>query len=257
MTTSSGIPENRIPRIFFEARTELSCEVLHPISEENWHHLIRVLRLNVGDAIIAVERKTGKEYWAELSGTNGSIRITRPYESGRPLAPCTIQLAIALIKAPRMELALEKCTEIGVDHFHLFQAERSVVRLRETSERVTRFEKVVEAAAKQSNRRVMPKVSLYLTLNQYLTGIGRDPTPITLFGSLHPTAVTFRSLNLFEATSHLKPVHLVIGPEGDLTEDEDQALRTAHFQPVSLGPSILRTETAAIVGAAAAMLLWG
>jgi 16S rRNA (uracil1498-N3)-methyltransferase len=188
------------------------------------HHLRRVLRLRDGEAMTATD---GRGRWRPCRMRNGALAADGPVESvPPPSSPLTV--AVAVPKGDRAELLVQKCTEVGVDRIVLLNAERSVVRWDE--ERATRhgdrLRRVAAEAAMQSRRVWLPELA--------------GPVAAT---SVLPAAVAGepggRPLGPGDTT-------VAIGPEGGWTEAE---LATAGGR-VTLGPHVLRVETAAVVAAA-------
>jgi len=167
-------------------------------------------------------------------------------------------LAFALSKGPKNDLVCEKACELGAQRIIFWQAARSVVRLepakREGAARLRRWLRIAEAAAKQSGRNSVPQV-LLLRNSQELLAVLRDsysPKDICLCCSLSSSAVP---INKLERPPGL--AHLLVGPEGDLTAQEEETFIKYGFQLVSLGPFILRSETAAIAALGLIQGLWG
>lgn len=209
----------------------------HLLPAEVAHHL-NVVRARPGDRVRLFDG-AGTEADAELTEV-GRRRVTAVVGPGtavqrEPLA--RIELACALPKGARAEWLFEHGTEVGVSAFRPIRFERSNPSRRE---RRDRFERIVAAAAEQCDRSMLPVVHDEVTLIDLLA----DPSvPSERFlaapGAREP-------LGAARAAAAI----LVIGPEGGFAESEIDALAEAGFRPVDLGPLTLRTETAALVGAA-------
>ncbi|ARB92678.1 16S rRNA (uracil(1498)-N(3))-methyltransferase [Legionella longbeachae] len=154
-------------------------------------------------------------------------------------SPLTIHLAQAISKGERMEWVMQKAVELGVASITPILTERCVVKL--DQERMTKklhqWQAIVIAACEQSGRNSVPQVHAPVTLSRYLEEIQAELKFI-----LHPGQnKTWR-----DYTFKVADIVLLIGPEGGLSEQEVQYTSKHGFQPLSLGPRILRTETAAI-----------
>jgi len=205
------------PHVFVD---DLDAAVL---SDGDFHHLHRSLRLRAGDALTASD---GAGRW-------------RPFHFDQQLTPAgdavvvappawTIELALALTKGAKPELAVQKATELGVDRIVVFQADHSVVRWQdEKIERsLVRLQRVAREAAMQSRQVRLPTVDYVADVDYLQTqGFARAD-----FGG-RPIDASVRSL--------------AIGPEGGWSERE----RSVLVSSVDLGRTVLRAETAAIAGA--------
>lgn len=228
------------------------------LSREDTHHAWDVLRLRAGNLVTVVEPISQRAYEAiisRLAENLCAVKVLRPVPENTFRGRVSVAL-IALIKGERLELACEKCTELGVEHFVLFMAERSVVRFEESkvARKVERLQKIVEGAAKQSSKVQIPTLTIVGDLRSALQVLDKTlPTEAArLVFSLRADAAPINSL-----TPSPQAVHITVGPEGDFTPDEEKLLQEHRFQPVSLGPFVLRAETASIAGVAGINTLWG
>ncbi|BBX52997.1 16S rRNA (uracil(1498)-N(3))-methyltransferase [Mycolicibacterium poriferae] len=166
----------------------------------------------------------------------------------------TVTVAQALPKSDRSELAIELATEAGADAFVAWQAARCVARwdgAARVDKGVRRWQAVARAASRQSRRPHIPTVEGVVTTAQLAAGAG--PTTLVLHES---ATVSLTELPLADAVS----LTLVVGPEGGVAEDELAALTDAGALAVRLGPTVLRTSTAAAVALGALGVLtsrWG
>jgi 16S rRNA (uracil1498-N3)-methyltransferase len=210
--------------------------LLHPecqefvLNEEESKHCVRVLRKEVGDFIELLDGKGGG-YVGEILTANPkkcSLRITR-YIFHPPTV--TVHLAVAPTKnIDRMEWLVEKATELGCTHFSFLQTkrtERSTVNL----ERLT---KIAIAAMKQSKRTYLPRLD--------------SPVPLAEFVRSFPGGWVAHCLDQekrFEFNASIER-RILIGPEGDFTSEEIEAVLSFGYTAFSLGEVRLRTETAAL-----------
>jgi 16S rRNA (uracil1498-N3)-methyltransferase len=153
-----------------------------------------------------------------------------------------------MLKGDRTEWAIEKAVELGVGEIVLYESDRGVTRLKEgrITSKLERFERIAEAAAKQSSRRSLAPISMHQSLRAALLNQRHG-----IFGDLGPTARPLRALNPLPRTC------VAAGPEGGFTQEELSSLHAAQFTPISLGPLVLRAETAAITLLASMNALWG
>lgn len=228
------------------------------LSDNDSHHLLRVLRLELGSAVTVVLRPSGEEFEAVVSGTEHPARIRLVREKARRGGCSRVQsLSLALTKGATTNLVCEKACELGVRQVIFWEAARSVVHVRSEQEKMKKLERwirIAESAAKQSLKSFIPEVLFVGDLFQLLAKIREVSSPLDSFFccSLAPSAQALREL----ATPR-GHVHLVVGPEGDFAPAEEEALSGHSFQLVSLGASVLRSETAAIAAIAMIDGLWG
>lgn len=240
---------SRSPRIFLRSYPSTGDNV--ELSQELEHHLFTVLRLKPGDACIVVSRDNLHEFEARVTEDGISIEqaLLRRSTFGR-----TRVLYFALTKGERNDLVCEKASELGASHIVFWQAERSVKKLQTHTASSARWERIAESAARQSDKNFVPSVHTCENV-EAVTKLAHslaEPGDGFFCCSLDPRARLIRELSACNGRAHL-----VVGPEGDLTLAEEECLIQHGFQLVSLGPAVLRAETAAIVGLSVIEGLWG
>jgi 16S rRNA (uracil1498-N3)-methyltransferase len=210
------------------------------------HRLGRVLRLQPGDRVLLLDG-SGREYDVELTGLSASAvrgTVMASHEgTGEPRLRLTLYQV--LIKGPRFDWVLEKGTEVGISSFVPVVSSRSVVRPGEASaSRLERWRRIVTEAAEQSGRSRLPQLSPPIAFADAVAsapGLRLLPWEGEADGTLREALA---------AEGPLQAVSLFIGPEGGFPAEEVEMARRQGVQTVSLGPRILRAETAAIVAAA-------
>ena len=243
------------PRIFlnlpaFEQPDELLGMTIE-LTEQQQHHLSKVLRRQRDSEVMVVDPGTEVEFVGrlQLSSKDCSVELLR--FSGQGGVRSVVQTLVqGLAKGERNDLIVQKVVELGVSRVFLFEGEHSVVRLASEKERrakVQRFEKIIESAAEQSAKRFLCEVKVLASLSEAISLLGsvRDRGDRLLLASLGCAA---RSIKGCTPWSH--KAHLIIGPEGDLSLKEQEQAISFGFVPMTLGPHVLRTETAAIAGVA-------
>lgn len=222
----------------------------HPVLEAGEaHHCAEVLRLGPG-ARVEVFNGQGTEITCEIVEASGGRVSLKPLLTSRSSGlRCAITLAQAIPKGKNMELIIQKATELGVARIVPLLSDRTVVQLAEPEgqKRSEKWRQLVIEAAKQCGQNWIPDVSAPLTPKQFFTDFDRYEAP--LIASLQQDARSFRGvLRDFREQHGRRPVSalILIGPEGDFTPAEAAAAKGAGCVPVSLGPIVLRTETAAI-----------
>ncbi len=228
-------------RFFLPAESFGSTDV--SFTPEAARQLDRVLRCEVGDRVIALDG-SGDEIEVELRAvgklTTGAI-VSRRRNHAEP--SIRLSLYMGLLKGSKLELVLQKCTEVGVSRFVPVVTQRAVPS--EPSEsRHTRFTAIVREAAEQSRRGIVPTIDAPLSWEEALADAETRGPAIVLWEEERTNR--FDSLNSIAHSA----AGLLIGPEGGLTPAEVESARGRGAHIVSLGPRILRAETAAIVGSA-------
>ena len=218
--------------------------------------LATVLRASPGDRIALLD-DTGAEYFVTLSRVGpkeaaGAV-TGRAYDAGQS-PPITVYQA--LLKADRFEQVLQKCTELGASRFAPVVAERCVPRVdREwAAKRFPRWRRIVTEAAEQSGRRRVPALEAVAGLREACDaaeGVRLMPWECERATGIRPT------LRAAGDEALRGGVSLFVGPEGGLTADEVAYAASQGIQPVSLGPRVLRSETAAMAAVAAAQYEMG
>ena len=215
------------------------------ITGSDVNHIKNVLRMKAGDEIAVSNGMDGKEYrcgieaFAEDEIVCG-LRFVK--EDGVEL-PSKIYLFQGLPKADKMELIIQKAVELGAFEVIPVAAKRCVVRMDEkkAAGKISRWQGIAEAAAKQSKRAVIPKVHPVLSMKEavaYAQNMDVKLIPYELAEGMQHTK------QMIEAVKPEQSIAVFIGPEGGFEESEIQMAREAGIEPVTLGRRILRTETA-------------
>jgi len=215
------------------------------------HQIRNVLRMNKGDRIIALDN-TGYEYEVVLTEIKkdrvlGQIEQKRP-AAGEPQVRLTLYQS--LLSRDKFELVLQKCTEVGVSRFVPVITQRSLVRGADTvtPNKLARWQRIIIEAAEQSHRGRIPELNQPVQFEQALASLGAFDC--CLIASPAEQKISLRAA--LQRSNRNKPqtIALFVGPEGGFTEQEVTLAADAGAVAFSLGPRILRTETASIVAAA-------
>jgi len=219
------------------------------LSSEESHHATNVLRLKSGDRITVFDG-LGHEATATIKSESGQNSIAIGPRTTSAALKCKITLAQAIPKGKTMDLVIQKAVELGAAKIAPILSERTIVRLdeEEAEKKRLRWQDVALEACKQCGQNTLPEVSTPLSPDEFLKR--ETPADLMLVASLQPGSRRLHSiLEDFQAQHDGKlptSATILIGPEGDFTPAETAAALSAGCQPVTLGPIILRTETAAI-----------
>jgi 16S rRNA (uracil1498-N3)-methyltransferase len=248
---------------------ELFTDASVTIIGDDAHHLIRVMRAKEGEQVIVSDGESREALVriTELGKDKVMAEIVEPLVMDREPA-VEVWIAQSLPKGDKMELVIQKGTEIGAARFVPFVSERTVVQLdaKKEGKRIERWQKIAKEAAEQAHRNRVPAVDSPLTWKQLLQLTGqadaawicyekqnglqlREEIRAALSGK-KDAAAGIDAAAPREAADVEKRIKLmlIIGPEGGFSEREIEAAEAAGCRSVSLGRRILRTETAAMVG---------
>ncbi|HVN44899.1 MAG TPA: 16S rRNA (uracil(1498)-N(3))-methyltransferase [Steroidobacteraceae bacterium] len=233
----------RLTRVYLDAALEPGASVTLPASAAG--HLTRVLRLKAG-AAVTVFNGRGGEYAATITRLRGSA-VTLTVGEHVPIereSPFPLTLAQGVSRGERMDLVVQKATELGVSRLVPVLTERSVVRLDEeqSDRKSSHWRAIVIGACEQCGRNRLPEVALPARLHEFLRQPAGDAVRLLL------SATATRRIE--DVARPAKGAMVLIGPEGGLSEAEQEQALTAGFTAVNLGPRVLRTETAAIAALA-------
>lgn len=239
---------SRTPRIYVDGRLEEGAH-LRP-DERAERHLVRVLRLRPEDALRVFDGR-GNEHHATLSVRAGQVmlRIGRP----TPVIPepdlhiCLVQ---GISRGERMDLVVQKSTELGVSQLRPVFTRRSVVRLdgKRARRRLEHWRAVMVSACEQCGRATLPTLYPPTDLESALRDLAPGTTRLVLDAHASDVAVSAPPAG---------GLVLLVGPEGGLSPEEKEMSSASEFRPVTLGPRIMRTETAALAAISYAQTVWG
>ncbi|ESS70274.1 ribosomal RNA small subunit methyltransferase E [Methyloglobulus morosus KoM1] len=220
------------------------------LDEDGGHYVRTVLRLKKDDAIILFNGRGGEYACVLAEVSRKTVRIKVNAWSGRSIeSPLSITLGLGISRGDRMDWSVQKAVELGVNQLVPIITERCVVQLKgeKKLQRLQHWQKIVQHAAEQSGRTVLPEMTEIATLQNWVSDqhglkMFLDPYADLSMAQLHPDGME---------------ITLLTGPEGGFADQERSIAKAAGFTPVRLGNRILRTETAAIAAIAAAQMLWG
>jgi 16S rRNA (uracil1498-N3)-methyltransferase len=214
---------------------------------------IAVLRLADGDAITLFDG-TGGQWQAQLQVSGKTVSALAQTHSAEDRASAVpITLLQAMTSTDKLDYIVQKCTELGVARVWPFAAARSVVKLEgeRATKRVAHLQSVAVAACEQCGLNRVPQVAPIRSLAQCVAALQSEQTRIV--------TLALQDARPVQALTRPAPGHAVavaIGPEGDFTGQELALLDAAQAQRTSLGPRVLRTETAGVALLAMLQALW-
>ena len=232
------------------------------VAPENWdprapalrgseaHHARNVLRMQAGDKLVLFNGE-GRELTAEIATIAGDeIRLRKLHEAETAPLRCRIVLGQAIPKGKNMDLIVQKAVEIGAAEIAPIISDRTIVQLdsESTSQKQAKWQQIAIEAAKQCGQNWLPRVHPPRKLAEFFPASERA-YDLRLIGSLQPDARQLKGILETYSSEHgdrPRSVLMLVGPEGDFTPAELALARRCGCQPITLGPIILRVETAAI-----------
>lgn len=229
----------------------LACGLELALPEATGNHIVRVLRLEPGD-VFHLFNGDGHDYPAEilsLEKRGAKVRVVSRIVIGNE-TPLRIHLYQSIARGEKMDWILQKATELGVAAFTPMQSERTEVKLDQerSDKRLAHWQGVIRSACEQSGRAIIPALHSPVSINRLEPGGVRQ-------GFYLQPGTGQRIADLSPALS--SEMALAIGPEGGFSERDMRQLLSAGFKGLSLGPRILRTETAGIAAIAAMQSRFG
>lgn len=213
------------------------------------HHCTNVLRLGVGERVIVFDG-CGREASAVITSAPAAGVALKISSATRTLPPpCAITLAQAVPKGKNMDFIVQKAVELGVTRVAPLLSDRTVVQLDSTEieKKRTKWQEIALEACKQCGQNHLPEISAPTTLKYFFEK--GDRSELLLIASLQPDARALKSVLADFSAIHTRlscSVTVLVGPEGDFTPAEISFAKSQGCLPITLGPIILRTETAAI-----------
>jgi 16S rRNA (uracil1498-N3)-methyltransferase len=223
------------------------------LTGEQARYVTRVLRLKTDDTIVMFDGNGGQFGAAIKAFENGRVLLhVGDRHTSNTESPLAIHLVQGISRGGRMDLVIQKSTELGVRRITPVLTDFSVVKL--GGERATRrqehWRKISQSACEQCGRNTLPRIDLPRALNRWLDTYKEDGATRIM---LDPTSDDSIATMQVPDTK----VELLVGPEGGFSDTERAQCRESGFEAVSLGPRILRTETAALAGIAVLQATWG
>jgi 16S rRNA (uracil1498-N3)-methyltransferase len=241
----------RLTRVFVDAKLVSGKGV--GIPEQSGLHLTRVLRLDAG-APVTLFDGTGGEYAATLERDGKKIwaRVGE-FTAAERESPLDITLLQGVARGERMDLIVQKATELGIARIVPVLAERSVVKAdaKQRERKREHWQAIATAACEQCGRNRVPDVSDPRSLGDAIGALAPDSARCLLSADGEET------LTAFATRTRGRPLVLLIGPEGGTADNEDRYARANGFVACRLGPRILRTETAGLAALATLQAIVG
>lgn len=226
------------------------------ITGDDVKHIVRVMRMEAGDNVIVCDGR-GQAYRVELTDLGDKAVIARIVELLQDEVESKVKITLAqgLPKGDKMELIVQKGTEVGISEFIPMDMKRCIVQYdhKKEQKRRERWEKIAKEAAEQAHRTIIPEVTEGKTFKQWMLTLSEYDLVLVPYEGEKVKGIR----EVLEGHPDAKSICVLIGPEGGISEDEIETALAAGAIPVTLGPRIMRTETAGLVAATCILYQYG
>jgi 16S rRNA (uracil1498-N3)-methyltransferase len=232
---------SRPPRFFISPGQVSGPEIT--ITDEDVRHIATVLRMKTGDELLLCDGE-GTDYTVKIKQVDrAEIRTEIMGKAKREISHPRITLGQGLPKSDKMDFIVQKAAELGVASIVPLVTERTIVKVKDEVKRIARWRKIAREASMQSNRTDVPQIEGIRGFSDFLRTLAPDPFTLLLFPWEEGTEPI---KNVLRKAPGVMNIVVLIGPEGGFSAAEAELAKGRGFHLVSLGPNILRTETAAI-----------
>lgn len=212
------------------------------IKDENFNHIKNVLRMKIDDELIVSCKETGNSFLCTISeiGDNKIVcKIIEERESTEPKVEVTLFQGIP--KSDKMELIIQKTVEVGINKIYPVEMKFCIGKIKD-NKKITRWQTISEAAAKQSKRNIIPTIENPISFKEMAEVLKEYDLALVAYENEEKTNIK----EVLQQTPDAKKIAIIIGPEGGISKEEVESLVSNGTKEVSLGKRILRTETASI-----------
>ena len=226
--------QNKLHRIYINKDIQIDKKI--EINIEKTIHLKNVLRIKNNQNII-IFNGNGAEYLAEITYLEKTIAYVKKENRRKALDVHNIVLAQSISSSKHMDFSIQKSVELGINHVVPIVSSRS--HPGNYDNKIKHWEKIIINAVEQSNGLYIPKLSPIITFDEYIKADNLD--------QYHKICFHIKGRNLNETDKSKNSHIMLIGPEGGFSDSEISSLEKFHWNIISLGDRIFRTETASIV----------
>lgn len=238
----------RVPRVYTDQPLAKGQTVA--LEEAPSRHLGKVLRMTAGREVMVFNGRGGEHLGRIVSVEKKAVTLElMDFDPQDRESPLDLELVIGVSRGDRMDWVLQKATELGVSRITPLFTERTEVKLKgeRLEKKLGHWRQVIVSACEQCQRNRLPSLD--------------TPTTLELWLASAPTGRQFvlhhRDSKGLPAEEALTQVSLLVGPEGGLSDEEIEQARAGGCEPLTLGPRVLRTETAPVAAISLAQYLWG
>ena len=215
------------------------------------HHCTRVLRSKLGDHVEVFDGNGRSVVGEIITLEKDNVVISPLSDIKTSIQAHKIHLHQAIPKGGNMELIVQKAVELGISEIQPLITTNTVARAEQLKKKQAKWQRIALEACKQCGLNFLPNILPTLSYAEWLeqqsinsANSANTDDSLKVVAALHPESIPFH--NAFTSASTAQNAHLLVGPEGDFSDEEYSQAIAANFQPVSLGDIILRVETATI-----------
>ena len=212
------------------------------IKDENFNHIKNVLRMKIDDELIVSNKEKGNSFLCKISeiGDNKIVcNIIEERESTEPVVE--VSLFQGIPKSDKMELIIQKNVEVGIKDIYPVEMKFCIGKIKD-NKKITRWQTIAEAAAKQSKRNIIPTIENPISFKEMAEILKEYDLALIAYENEEKTNIK----KVLQQNPNAKKIAIIIGPEGGISKEEVDNLVSNGANEVSLGKRILRTETASI-----------
>lgn len=209
------------------------------LSKDDIYHIEKVMRMKIDDLIEVIYNNN--LYICKITSFSPFEDMIIEEKNENNESNIKISIVQSLVNEQKMDYILQKCTELGSYNFYGYKATNSIIKENvKIDKKIMRWQKIVKEASEQSKRNIIPEVVDVIDINK-LCALKADLKIL-----LSVNEVTRSMKNVLQSKKKCDTMIIVVGPEGGFTKDEEEKLINNGFISTSLGPRVLRTETAGV-----------
>ncbi len=238
-----------MPR-FFVDKSQITDNKVY-ITGDDVKHIARVLRLRIGDILTVCDRcKT--DYECKIIEISADRVVADIIKSERNCAEADLEITLyqGMPKSDKMDYIVQKCVELGVLRIVPVITKRAVSRPSDGDKKITRWQKIAVEAAKQSGRGIVPEICNMISFSEAVASVTACGDALNIMPYECESNIKLRDVL---TASPQKRINIIVGPEGGFDDSEARVAREKGISTVTLGPRILRTETAPLAACTAVM----
>lgn len=234
---------------FFVKTNQISDNYINILGEDV-NHIKNVLRMQINDEINICNMDNSKNYLCKIIAEDSQLIKTKIVMELKSKSEDDLSITIfqGLPKADKMELIIQKSTELGVKQIAPLQLERCVTKIDKKTEekKIKRWQKIAEVAAKQSGRDIVPKINNIIDIKNICNIISNYDIVLVAYENEKNNSLKNEIEKLKQIKNKSVKIGIIIGSEGGLEEKEVEMLKNSGVKSITLGNRILRTETVAL-----------